>query len=56
MDVNYSAGHVNHPDGKVNKGILSYDKEKLVYVAFEFEDSMVSEEMCTEIAKSITIE
>ncbi len=58
VDVNYSASHLNnpdYPDGKVNKGILSYDKDKLVYIAFEFEDSAVSEEMCTEIAKSITI-
>lgn len=38
---------------KTNRGILAYDSEKLVYVAFEFDSTSVSDEVVTDIADSI---
>ncbi|HIZ56939.1 MAG TPA: M56 family metallopeptidase [Firmicutes bacterium] len=38
---------------KINYGILSYDREKSVYVAFEFDSASVSDEVITNIADSV---
>lgn len=38
---------------KVNRGILSYDKNRLVYIAAEFDSDRISEEQLRAIAESI---
>ena len=38
-----------------NKGILSYNKERLVYVAFEFASDALTDEQLTQIAQSVEI-
>lgn len=49
-DVGYGGEEV------YNKGILSYNKNLLVYIAMEFDDNAISEEELKEVASSIIIE
>ena len=51
-DVLYSAS-INGGEEKINKGIVSYNKNLLVYIAIEFASGLVTEEEINEIAKSI---
>ena len=54
VDVYYSPTFDNiSGTEKTNHGILSYDSEKLVYVAFEFDCTSVSDEVIANIADSI---
>lgn len=56
-NVLYSAafmeGWKQEPAEKVNRGILSYDKNRLVYIAAEFDSDRISEEQLRAIAESI---
>lgn len=56
VDVYYSPIFSNSPDSesdpKINFGVLSYNSDKSVYVAFEF-DSSVTDETIANIANSI---
>ena len=54
-DVYYSAT-VNDGKEKRNKGIVSYNKDMLVYVAFEFDQDRITDEQLESVAKSIEIE
>ena len=54
VDVFYSAS-INNGEEKHNNGILSYNKDLLVYVAFEFNSEKIKDEQIREIAKSILI-
>lgn len=60
MDVYYSesfmGAYTDNPTEKNNKGILPYDKDRLVYVAFEFEDSSLNEDVWQTIAESMSIQ
>ena len=40
---------------KINRGIVSYDKSQLVYVAIEFDSDFISDNQLNTIAKSIVI-
>ena len=51
-DVYYSAS-INNGEEKINKGILSYNKDLLVYVAIELINDLLSEEELLSIAQSI---
>ena len=53
-DVYYSAA-VNDGKEKRNKGIVSYNKDMLVYVAFEFDQDRITDEQLESMAKSIEI-
>ena len=53
-DVYYSAT-VNDGKEKRNKGIVSYNKDMLVYVAFEFDQDRITDEQLESVAKSIEI-
>lgn len=53
-DVYYSAA-VNDGKEKHNKGIVSYNKDMLVYVAFEFDQGRITDEQLESVAKSIEI-
>ena len=53
-DVCYSAA-VNDGKEKHNKGIVSYNKDMLVYVAFEFDQDRITDEQLEGVAKSIEI-
>ena len=53
-DVYYSAT-VNDGKEKRNKGIVSYNKDMLVYVAFEFDQERITDEQLESVAKSIEI-
>lgn len=53
-DVYYSAA-VNDGKEKRNKGIVSYNKDMLVYVAFEFDQDRITVEQLESVAKSIEI-
>ena len=59
MDVYYSKNFMQafteDPSEKTNKGILSYDKTRLIYVALEFEGSALTDAEWETIAKSITV-
>lgn len=51
-DVLYSP-IINNGEEKTNRGILAYDQERLVYVAFELDSGLVSPEQADAIARSI---
>jgi ABC-type phosphate transport system substrate-binding protein len=51
-DVYYSAS-INNGKEKTNRGIVSYDKDRLVYIAIEFDYDMVTAEQLESIARSI---
>ena len=57
MEVYYSeifySTTINDGEYKNNWGILSNNKEKLVYVALELDSGKVTKEQVTEIAESI---
>ena len=53
-DVYYSAT-VNDGKEKRNKGIVSYNKDMLVYVTFEFDQDRITDEQLGSVAKSIEI-
>ena len=53
-DVYYSAA-VNDGKEKHNKGIVSYNNDMLVYVAFEFDQDRITDEQLESMAKSIEI-
>ena len=53
-DVYYSAA-VNDGKEKRNKGIVSYNKDMLVFVAFEFDQDRITDEQLESVAKSIEI-
>ena len=53
VDVLYSAS-INGGKEKKNKGILSNNKDSLVYVAFEFNSEKVTNEQIEGIAKNVT--
>ena len=53
-EVYYSAT-VNDGKEKYNKGIVSYNKDMLVYVAFEFDQDRITDEQLESVAKSIEI-
>ena len=53
-EVYYSAA-VNDGKEKHNKGIVSYNKDMLVYVAFEFDQDRITDEQLESVAKSIEI-
>lgn len=53
-DVYYSAT-VNDGKEKHNKGIVSYNKDMSVYVAFEFNQEEITDEQLKNVAKSIEI-
>ena len=54
VDVYYSpVFDENSGTEKTNHGILSYDSEKLVYVAFELDSTSVSDEVIASIAGSV---
>ena len=53
-DVYYSAA-VNDGKEKRNKGIVSYNKDMSVYVAFEFNQARITDEQLESVAKSIEI-
>lgn len=53
-DVYYSAA-VNDGKEKRNKGIVSYNKDMLVYVTFEFDQDRITDEQLESVAKSIEI-
>ena len=53
-DVYYSAT-VNDGKEKRNKGIVSYNKDMLVYVAFEFDKESITDEQLESVTKSIEI-
>ena len=53
-DVYYSAT-VNDGKEKRNKGIVSYNKDMLVYVAFEFDQDRITDGQLESVAKSIEI-
>ena len=53
-DVYYSAA-VNDGKEKRNKGIVSYNKDMSVYVAFEFNQERITDEQLESVAKSIEI-
>ena len=59
MDVYYSKNFMQafteDPSERTNKGILSYDKTRLIYVALEFEGSALTDAEWETIAKSITV-
>lgn len=50
----YYAGSINNGEEKHNKGILSYNKNLMAYVAFEFDSKSITDEEITKIAKSIS--
>lgn len=54
VDVYYAAV-INDGVEKNNKGIVSYNKDLLVYIAAEFNADRITDEQLTEIAKSIQI-
>jgi hypothetical protein len=54
-DVYYSAS-INNGAEKTNKGIVSYNKNLLVYVAMEFASDKITDEQVENIAKSIQLE
>lgn len=54
VDVFYSAS-VNNGEEKHNNGIVSYNKDLLVYVAFEFNSEKITDEQIRDVAKSILI-
>ena len=55
--VFYSPAYMEGKTGvrceKINRGILAYDKEHLIYVALEFEKDLVSEAVIKEIASNL---
>ena len=53
-DVYYSA-NINNGAEKTNKGIVSYNKDFLVYIAMEFDSEKVTDEQIASIAKSVRI-
>ena len=53
-DVYYSAA-VNDGKEKHNKGIVSYNKDMLVYVAFAFDQDRITDGQLESVAKSIEI-
>jgi len=53
-EVYYSAT-VNDGKEKRNKGIVSYNKDMLVYVAFEFDQDRITDGQLESVAKSIEI-
>ena len=53
-DVYYSTA-VNDGKEKRNKGIVSYNKDMLVYAAFEFDQDRITDEQLESVAKSIEI-
>lgn len=53
VDVMYSAS-INDGKEKQNIGVLSYNRDLLVYIAFEFESSALTSEQIDSIAKSVT--
>ena len=53
-DVYYSAA-VNDGKEKRNKGTVSYNKDMLVYVVFEFDQDRITDEQLESVAKSIEI-
>ncbi|MEG1926895.1 MAG: hypothetical protein RR415_14235, partial [Ruthenibacterium sp.] len=53
VDVMYSAS-INDGKEKQNIGILSYNRDLLVYIAFEFESNALTSEQIDSIAKSVT--
>lgn len=55
-DTFYSTMVNDGEECKNNWGILSNNKEKLVYVAFELDSNKVTEEQVTEIAESIAFQ
>jgi hypothetical protein len=54
-DVYYSAS-INKGTEKTNKGIVSYNKDLLAYIAIEFTGDMVTDEQVEKIANSIRLE
>lgn len=54
VDVYYSKA-VNHGVEKHNIGIVSYNKELLVYTALEFDSEKVTKDQIVEISKSLKI-
>lgn len=54
VDVYYSAS-INNGVEKTNKGIVSHNRDFLVYIAAEFDNDMVTDEQVVSIAKSIQI-
>jgi hypothetical protein len=53
-DVYYSA-NINNGAEKTNRGIVSYNRDLLVYVAFEFASDKITDEEVQNIAKSISL-
>ena len=53
-DVYYSAS-INNGIEMTNKGILSYNRNLLVYIAMEFESALITDEQITNIAQSILV-
>lgn len=51
----YWSATVNDGKEKRNKGIVSYNKDMLVYVAFEFDQDRITDEQLESVAKSIEI-
>ena len=51
----YYSAAVNDGKEKHNKGIVSYNKDMLVYVAFEFDQDRITDEQLESVAKSIEI-
>ena len=51
----YYSAAVNDGKEKRNKGIVSYNKDMLVYVAFEFDQEGLTDEKLESVAKSIEI-
>lgn len=54
VDVLYSAS-INNGEERHNNGIVSYNKDLLVYVAFEFNCEQITDEQIKDVAKSILI-
>jgi len=54
VDVTYSA-NINGGVEKHNKGIVSYHKDFLVYIAAELDAGMVADEQVVKIAESVQI-
>ena len=50
----FLASYDNTEEEIVNKGILAYDKDRLVYVAFEFRTDVLDDQQWTQIAESIS--
>lgn len=53
-DIDYGAS-INNGTEKKNKGIVSYNRDLLVYVAFEFISDQITDEQTENIAKSIEL-